>query len=57
VPGGQQADERLLGIEAATIVQEQDRRTLAGLEQFKLDAGDRDGLPLQGTPSWSWLEI
>ena len=41
----------MLGREALRAVQEQNRRTFAGLEQLKLDAGYRNDLSLQGTPS------
>ena len=36
--------------EALRAVQEEDRRTLAGLVHLKPDAGDRNDLSLQGTP-------
>jgi hypothetical protein len=44
---GQRSDVRMLGREALRAVQEQDRRPFAGLAHFKLDACNRDDVPLQ----------
>ena len=41
------------GAKPLRAVQEQDRRAFAGLEQFELDAGDGNDVPLQGTSSCS----
>ncbi len=44
-------DIGMLGRKTASAVQEQEGRAIAGLEQLKLDAGDRDDFALQGTSS------
>ena len=48
---GQRSDVGMLGREALRAVQEQNRRTFAGLEHLKLDAGYSNDLSLQGSPS------